>query len=253
MKISALIPTFNEAHNIEAAIASVAWADEIIVVDSFSTDQTVEIAKPLVHRILQREYENSASQKNWAIPQAEHEWVFILDADERVSPELREEILALCQQQDIPYDAFRIRRQNFFMGQAVNYSGWQQDSVIRLFRRDCRYETKHVHAEVITHNKQVKTLRTKLIHNTYKNLNHYFQKIDQYTLWNAQEYLKKGKKVGVLQLFFKPIGRFFLMYGLRLGFLDGRVGLIIALLSSYVVFLRYLKAWRLLEGENWQE
>ena len=129
-KITAIIPTFNEAHNIVAAIQSVRWANEIIVVDSFSTDNTVELAEQNGAKIFQRKYINSANQKNWIIPQATHEWVFILDADERVTSELEKEIQPLLKQTD-KKDAYWINRQNFFMGKKIRYSGWQGDAVIR--------------------------------------------------------------------------------------------------------------------------
>ena len=130
---------------------SVAWCDEILVVDSFSTDNTVELAKKYTDRIIQSEYINSASQKNRAIPQATHEWILLVDADERVTPELKTEIQKILSSETIPYDAFWIYRRNYFMGKEIKYSGWQRDKVVRLFKRDtCRYEEKHVHAEKIT-------------------------------------------------------------------------------------------------------
>ena len=148
-KITAIIPTYNEQHNISAAIDAVAWADEVIVVDSFSTDKTVEIAKQKGARLVQREYENSASQKNWIIPQATHSWIFLLDADERVTDKLKLEINQLLANTDLK-DAYWIRRINYFMGKKVRFSGWQGDKVIRLFKRDkCRYQDKHVHSEII--------------------------------------------------------------------------------------------------------
>ena len=148
-KISALIPTFNEEHNIAEAIDSVSWADEILVVDSFSTDSTVEIAKNKGAKVIQRTYEYSASQKNWAIPQASHDWVILIDADERITFNLKTEIINVVKN-NLPYCAFWIKRQNHFMGKKIRFSGWQGDKVIRLFRKDkCVYEDKNVHAEMI--------------------------------------------------------------------------------------------------------
>ena len=161
-KVTAIIPTKNEAHNIESVLASVAWCDEILVVDSFSTDNTVELAKKYTSRIIESEYINSASQKNRAIPQAAHEWILLVDADELVTPELKNEIQELLKQDNIPHDAYWIYRKNYFMGKEVKYSGWQRDKVIRFFKRDtCRYEEKHVHAEVITSG-SVSKLKNKL-------------------------------------------------------------------------------------------
>ena len=142
MQISAIIPVFNEEDHIIDAIESVSWADEIIVVDSFSTDKTLALAQSKGVKILQRAYQYSASQKNWAIPQAKYDWVFILDADERVNDSLKEEILKL-KKETTTYDAFWIPRQNHFMGKKVRFSGWQGDKVIRLLRKEvCQYEDK---------------------------------------------------------------------------------------------------------------
>ena len=125
-KLTAIIPTGNEEHNIVDAIKSVAFADEIMVVDSFSSDRTIELAKPLADIILQREYENSASQKNWAIPQAKHNWILLLDADERVTTKLKKEVLSSINS-NTDYSAFWIKRQHYFMGKKVSFSGWQGD------------------------------------------------------------------------------------------------------------------------------
>ena len=149
MKLSAIIPTGNEEHNIVNAIKSVDFADEIIIVDSFSKDNTIKLATKLADTILQRKYINSASQKNWAIPQAKFEWIFLIDADERVPLDLKEEILEVLSSEN-NFSGFWIKRQNYFMGKKIRFSGWRGDKVIRLFKRDkCKYEEKNVHAEII--------------------------------------------------------------------------------------------------------
>ncbi len=248
-KLTAIIPTGNEEHNIEAVLRSVSFADEILVVDSFSTDKTVELAKPLATNIIQREYGNSASQKNWAIPQAKHEWILLVDADERVTPELQKEIKNILKT-ETEKDAFWIYRQNHFMGQKLNYSGWQGDKVIRLFRRDkCKYEKKHVHAEILVDGK-TGFLKNKLEHFTYKNLQHFLNKSDRYSTWSAKDRLKKTDKVTAFHLFWKPVFGFFKNYVLRLGFLDGKVGLIIAMDYANYLYIRALKMWRIQEGES---
>lgn len=249
-KITAIIPTYNEADNIEAAIDSVSWADEVIVVDSFSNDNTVELAKAKGVRILQREYENSASQKNWTIPQASHEWIFLLDADERVEEGLKKEVQGILSQAKETHQAFWIKRRNFFMGREVKYSGWQGDKVIRLFKRDqCRYEEKRVHAEVICDG-TVGYLKEKLVHNTFKNIYHYLEKWDRYTTWSANDRALKGEKPGFYHFVFKPAYRFFHDYILRLGILDGMTGFIISSLSSMSVFMRYLKVKQILKDAD---
>ena len=243
-KISAIIPTFNEAHNIVGAIKSVSFADEILVVDSYSTDDTVDLAKELGARIIQREYGNSASQKNWAIPQATHEWIILLDADERIDEALRKEIQATIQNPSGSV-AFWIKRRNFFMNKEVKYSGWQGDKVIRLFMRDkCRYEDKSVHAEVLADG-NVGTLKNKLTHNTYKDIFHFLEKWDRYATWAAQDRSSRGEKPGFYHFVFKPGFRFFHDYILKGGILDGMVGIIISALGSMSVFMRALKTWQL--------
>jgi len=251
-KLSVIITTYNEAHNIREVIASVAWADEVLVVDSYSTDGTPEAAKATGAKVLQHPYENPAAQKNWAIPQASYEWVLILDADERVTQKLQSEIQEILKNKP-KYKAYRIFRLNHFMGRKVRYSGWQSDSVIRLIHRDtCRYAQKWVHEE-IDYQGEIKSLKNKLLHYTYTNLPSYLDKMDRYTTWGAKDRLKRTRKVGAFHLLGKPVGRFFRHYVLRLGFLDGKIGLVVSLLSAYSVFQRNLKLMRMTEGESFEE
>ena len=248
-KITAIIPTFNEEHNIAAAIDSVSWANEVIVVDSFSIDKTVDIAKEKGVRLLQREYENSASQKNWTIPQATHSWIFLLDADERVSDKLKMEINELLSKPDLK-EAYWIRRSNYFMNKKVRFSGWQGDKVIRLFKRDkCKYQDKHVHSEIVCDG-EVGFLKSKLEHYTFKNISHYLEKWDRYSSWSAQDHYNRGQKPSIFHFVFKPAFRFFRDYVLRLGFLDGLTGLIVCSLSSMGIFMRYLKLKQILKDKD---
>ncbi len=245
-KLTVIIPTYNEQENIEDAIKSVLWADEIMVVDSYSTDATLEIAKRYTDRILQHEYINSATQKNWAIPQATHEWVMILDADERVTPELRDEILSVLEGPRC--DGYYIGRRNYFLGYPLDHGGWgpKEDRNIRLFRKSVsRYEEKEVHADVIVSTGRVGELKNPLIHHSYKTLKQYFRKMERYTDWAAKDIIKAGKKPNFVNLVLRPVGDFFKFYFLKQGFRDGMPGLIIALLSSYYVMVKYAKAWEI--------
>lgn len=249
MKLTAIIPTGNEEHNIEEVIQSVSFADEIMVVDSFSTDKTVEKAKKHTNFIIQREYENSASQKNWAIPQANHDWILLVDADERVTPELKEEVLKIINS-DPEEVGFWIYRSNDFMGKRIQYSDWQGDKVIRLFRKSkSKYENKQVHAEVICDGK-VGYLKNKLLHNTYHGFDKYMDKLNRYAWWQAKDLHKKGKKPSLFHFVFKPFYRFFKQYILKGGFRDGVPGLVIATLGGYAVFTRYVKLWLLRKNLN---
>ncbi|RED44939.1 glycosyltransferase family 2 protein [Seonamhaeicola aphaedonensis] len=244
-KLTALIPTGNEIHNIEAVIKSVDFADEILVVDSNSTDGTYEKAQKLATKVIQRDYKYSASQKNWAIPQAEFEWILLVDADERVTPELKSEIKDILNNPPSDVVAFWIGRNNHFMGERVHYSGWRNDKVIRLFKRDyCKYEDKHVHAEIIT-NGNVGKLNNKLYHNTYISFDKYIEKMNRYAWWQAKDYDKKTGRLTPYHFVIKPFWGFFKHYIIQSGFRDGVVGFTIGYIQAYVIFMRYVKLWLL--------
>jgi len=247
--VTAIILTKNEEANIAEAINSVIWAAEILVVDSFSTDNTLELARQFPVKILQRPFDNHARQKNWAFTQASHRWILILDADERIPEALATEIKSILAAGP-DKAAYWIFRENYFMGQQVKYSNWQHDKVIRLFDKEQgRYSDRAVHEEIETTG-PVGYLKHKIIHYTYRNLGHYLEKYICYSWWSAQDRAKKTKKVTLYHLALKPLFRFFRQYILKLGFLDGKVGFIIASMSAYSVFLRYLIAWRLKNGEK---
>jgi glycosyltransferase involved in cell wall biosynthesis len=237
-KLTAIIPTFNEAHNIVDAIQSIDFADEILIVDSFSTDNTLELAKPLVTKIIQREYENSASQKNWAIPQAKHEWILLLDADERITPELKDEIVEKLKSSPSE-SGFWIRRKNHFMGKHIRFSGWQGDKVIRLFKRDeCKYEPKHVHAEIVTEG-EVGWLKNRIWHNTFVTREAFHNKLVRYAKWQAKDYDKRTPVITPFHTVIKPAVRFLKHYIIQLGVLDGRTGFIISRFQANAVRMRY--------------
>ncbi|TYA65968.1 glycosyltransferase family 2 protein [Seonamhaeicola marinus] len=244
-KLTALIPAGNEIHNIEEVIKSVDFADEVLVVDSFSEDGTYEKAKEFATKVLRREYQYSASQKNWAIPQAKYEWILLVDADERVTPELRAEIEKILSAPPADIMAYWIGRNNHFMGERVNYSGWRNDKVIRLFKRDfCRYEDKHVHAEIIVQG-NIGKLKEKLYHNTYITFDQYISKMNRYAWWQAKDYHSKTGRLTPYHFVIKPFWGFFKHYVIQSGFRDGIVGFTIGYIQAYVIFMRYVKLWLL--------
>lgn len=244
-KITAIIPTGNEIHNIEGVIQSVKFADEILVVDSHSTDGTYEKAKELATKVIRHKYGYPAAQKNWIIPQAKHEWIILIDADERITPELKDEILVILKNPPKDKVAYWIGRNNHFMGERVKYSGWRNDKVIRLFKRDfCKYEDKHVHEEIIANGK-VGKLKNKLYHNTYTSFDNYVEKMNRYAWWQAKDYDKNTGKLTPYHFVIKPLWGFFKHYFVQSGFRDGVVGLTIGFMQSYVVFMRYVKLWLL--------
>jgi glycosyltransferase involved in cell wall biosynthesis len=247
-KLTAIIPTGNEEHNIEDVIKSVSFADEIMVVDSFSKDRTVEIARSLAHTVIQREYINSASQKNWAIPQASHEWILVVDADERVTPELKKEIQEILSREDEPFVAYTIYLNEHFMGQRMYYSSLQSNNAVRFFKRDkCRYEEKHVHADIIADG-PIGVLKGKFNHHTYRDFDTFINKLNRYAWWQARDYEKKVGKITIVHVIFKPFFRFCKHYVFRLGFLDGFAGFAYAYTQSYAVMTRYIKLWLLRRG-----
>jgi glycosyltransferase involved in cell wall biosynthesis len=250
--ISVIFTTFNEAHNIKAAIDSVfEWADDIIVVDSFSTDETIDIIKSYDSiRLFQRKYEGPANQKNWAIPQAKHAWVLLMDADERTTPEMQQEIDEILLRQEIPIslgrgsqnnDCYWVGFTHFFMGKKVQYSGWQNDKTIRLIQRDkCHYNNNRVHEEINTDGLNVGYIKNKFQHFTFKDLQHFIAKQERYARWSAEDHDSKTGQITYFHFFFKPIFRFFKHFVLKKGFLDGKVGFIISAVAAWSVFLRYV-------------
>lgn len=243
-KLTAIIPTFNEEHNIERALKSVDFADEIIVIDSFSSDKTVDIVKQHSSvKLLQREFDDFSTQKNYAIQKAQNEWVFLLDADEEITENLKSEILQTVKS-NTEFSAFYVYRNFFFKQKKLYYSGWQRDKVIRLFKKDKNEYLGKVH-EVIKTNGEVGFLKHKLNHYSYKNYHQYRKKLQHYAELQAEELLGERKVVTPYHLFLKPFLRLFIQFFVKFGLLDGRRGFVISFLHSYGVFLRYIELLKL--------
>jgi glycosyltransferase involved in cell wall biosynthesis len=241
-KLTVIIPSYNEENNIEGCLKSVSWADEILLVDSFSTDRTLEIAQKYASRILQHNYHNSAAQKNWAIPQAGHDWVLLVDCDETVSKPLGDEIRRLLRQAP-PQDGYWIFRNNYLMGKRIRFSGWGRDSVLRLFRRDLgRYDEKRVHAEIKL--ERTGTLKERLEHHSISSITVWVAKINRYSSWKAEDKHEKQVHAPVFHLLFRPPLRFIKDFIFRLGFLDGWRGFLIASMSSFAELIMAAKLTR---------
>ena len=239
--LTAIIPCFNEQDMIGDCLASVKFANEIMVVDSFSTDRTLDIAKPLATRVLQHKYDNSAAQKNWAIPQARNEWVLIVDSDERVPASLAREIQYILEKPQ--FDGYWIRRRNFFMGREIRHGTWGTDKVLRLFRRDkARYQQKHVHAEIELDG-NAGSCREKLDHYSYRTLDDFMRKAGRYSAWGAMNARDQGKQASGWRIFGHGTGHFLKSYVAKQGFRDGTPGLIIAFMEGFHAFLKYSKLW----------
>ncbi len=243
-KLTVIIPTLNEEHNIKDVLESVAFADEIIVVDSYSTDKTIEKARLCTKYVFQHKFKDFSSQKNWALEQATNEWVLFVDADERISSALKSEIVATINLKT-DYVAYSMHRNNYFLGKKVRFSGWQNDKVVRLIKKSkCRYNNKLVH-ESIDADGEIGLLHNPLLHYTYKNFDHYVNKLNHYSDLQSLESFQKNKKVNFFHFLIKPLFRFIKHYFIKQGFRDGYVGFVIAYLQSYAVFSRYVKLWQL--------
>jgi glycosyltransferase involved in cell wall biosynthesis len=246
-KITAIIPTLNEEIHIENAIKSVSFADEIIIIDSYSADNTVSLAEKYNVKIIMRKFDDFSTQKNFAIDKATHPWIYILDADERVTPEVEIEILDAVKN---PKDCvgFYVRRSFFFAGKNINYGGCQRDKVVRLFLKEfCKYNGSPVH-EIIKANGKLGFFKHKIEHYSYKSYDHYISKMNHYGALRGKQYFEKGKKVNLFHVLIKPPARFVIHYFIRLGFLDGFAGYIFAKTQAYGVYTRYVKLWLLNKG-----
>ena len=245
-KITAIIPTLNEEIHIAEAIKSVSFADEIIVIDSFSTDKTIEIAKKMDVKIIKRTFDDFSSQKNVAISHASNPWIYILDADERVTPQVQKEILEAVQNPK-NFVGFFVRRTFYFCGKKINYGGCQRDKVVRLFLKDsCKYQGI-VH-ETIFSDGEFGFFKNKIEHYSYKNYDHYISKMNHYGALRGKEFFEKGRKVNLYHFLIKPPARFVIHYFIRLGFLDGFPGFVFAKAQAYGVYVRYIKLWLLNRG-----
>ncbi len=202
--------------------------------------------------MLIHERENAAAQKNWAIPQAEFEWILVVDADERVSGELRQEAARIVSANDPAFDYYRIQRWNWYFGRLIKHCGWDKDRPIRLFRRDkSRYEPKHVHADVIVEDSsRLGFIEAPLIHTPYRSFEHYLQTFNQYSTWAARDLHRRGVKPTAFRMLCRPAFRFVRQYIVQRGFLDGRQGLLLCLWAAASVFAKYAKLWELEQAKQ---
>ena len=246
--LTAIVTTLDEAERIADCLARLQFADEVLVVDSFSADETAEIARKCGARVLEHEYLSPASQKNWAIAQAAQEWVLIVDADEWVTEELAEEIGGAIGGSGA-FQGYEIKRRNFFLGHEIRHAGWQNDWVLRLFRRELGgYEERQIHEKLAVEG-PVGRLRAPLLHYSYRTLDDYWRKLRRYADWNAMEARKRGARVSPLYMMVHPPLRFLKAYLLQGGFLDGAPGLVVSLLSALYAAAKDVRIWELEQSE----
>lgn len=251
LPLSVLIHTLNEEDQIEACLQSVEWADEIYLLDSFSTDRTVDIVRKQFPgaRIESRKSLGSAAQKNYGMDHVSNDWVLVVDADERVTPELRDEILTLLSTAPGQW-GYSISRRNFMLGYELNHSGLQRDRVTRLFHRShARYPNRRVHADLLVDG-PVGAFREKMIHHYVRSFDHMIEKMTRYGVWGATTLFTQGKRAGPTELLTRPLWRFIRDYFFNLGILDGRRGLIVVGMHVYATFWKYAKLWEYTELER---
>jgi len=238
-RLSVIVICYNEEHRIGACLASVSWADEIVLVDSFSTDRTVEIAGHYTFRIYQYPWQGYGRQKNIALSHASHDWILGLDADEVVSQELAREI------QDIlkggpSCSGYRMPRMSFYMGRFLRHC-WYPDYKVRLFSKErARWDGREVHEDIqITG--QIGTLKGNLLHYSFPSLEEHIQTLQEYTTLSSEILWKNKKRFPLHKLLGSPLVMFFKLYLLKRGFLDGMPGLIASVMSAFHEFVKYAK------------
>jgi glycosyltransferase involved in cell wall biosynthesis len=247
--ITVIVITKNEAEALADALRSVSWADELIVIDAESTDDTVTIARQFTDRVYVRPWPGYIAQKNHAASLASHDWIFSLDADERVTPELAEEIRSTMKTEP-PAGGYRMPRVSSYFGRWIRTTDMYPDYQLRLYdRRRAKWDGMLVHESVRT-DAPVAYLKSELQHHPYKNLSEHLIRMDRYTTLAAQQMHAQGKRATWAQLFFHPRFAFARNYVLKGGFRDGKAGLVISLVNSYYVFLKFAKLWELQKGSD---
>ncbi|HEX6159494.1 MAG TPA: glycosyltransferase family 2 protein [Thermoanaerobaculia bacterium] len=240
--VTAVIAAHDESANITDCIESVSWAREVIVVENDSSDDTVALARSAGATVISPTFTTIGEARNNAIEKASTSWVLVVDADERCTPELAQEIGRVVSAPD-RVTAYRIRRRNFFLGREIRHGGWggENDHPVRLFRREHRYNASRVHEHVEVSGEG--ELSGALLHYTYTSLDQYFEKFDRYSRWWADQHYRNGRRGTAAAVLFKPPARFVRMFFLKGGYRDGAHGLILACLAAASVMAKYARLW----------
>ena len=241
--ISAIVITYNEASNIGECLTSLNWCDEIIVVDSNSTDDTVSIAGEYTQNIIAVDNIPYGEKRNIGIDKATGEWIIWLDADERIPSELKDEISGIINSNS-PSEAYKINRKSYFINKFIKHCGWYPDYTLRLFKKSTgiRFNDSLVHEKAV-YNGATGRLKNDILHYTDRDFEHYISKLNKYTTLSAEELEAKGRKAGFFDIIFRPAFTFLKMYFLKLGILDGYMGLVLCTLSSIHVMTKYSKLY----------
>ena len=250
--LSVVVLTRNEASRLAICLESVSWADEILVVDDGSTDDTLAVARRYTDRILQRRMDIEGRHRNWAYAQAKHDWILSLDADERVSPELTEEIRMLFAQGPA-FDVYAIPRRNYIGNRWIWHGGWYPSAQVKLFRRSLfRWEETTVHPRALT-DRPWGTLKGDILHYSYRDLADFAEKLNRQTTLEAQKWILDGRRMGARKALWRSIDRFVRAYWGKKGYRDGRIGFIVAVFGGMYQFLSFAKYWHLKQEETGEE
>jgi len=249
LKISAIIITKDEEHSIRECLQSISWVDEIIVVDSGSKDQTLKICKEFGVKIFTKSWQGFGPQKNQALKHAKHKWILSIDADEIITPELKKEIIAITKSNN-PSEAYGICRRSFYCGQLIRFSGWQSDFVVRFFQKQfCKFSNDLVHEKLLVNGVTLKT-KSYMIHNAFENFEEVIKKINVYSSLSASMFYKKNKKSSLKKAIFHAFWSFIKTYIIKLGFLDGKYGLMLSISNAEGTYYRYIKLMMLHSKSN---
>lgn len=241
--ISSFIICFNEGHQIERTLKSLDFSSEIIVVDSGSTDNTIEVCRKYTDKIFIKPWEGFVKQKEYGLSLCTHDWVFNVDADEVVTPELAQEMLSAIK--DNYYEGFFINRVVFHLGKWWRKGLWYPEYRLRLFKKSkTRWEGSDPHEKAVVSG-PTKRLHGELLHYTYKDIHDQILRLNRYSTTLAQNAMREGKKTYRLEIIFRPLFRFLKMYFLKRGFLEGFSGFIVSVLEAWYVFVKYSKQWEL--------
>lgn len=249
MKISAVIIAFDEEKNIAEAVKSVNWADEILVIDSESSDRTREISESLGAKILVKKWLGFSKQKQFAVDNAAHDWIFSLDADERVSEQLKNDILHLKSTPENELaDGYRISRLSFYMNRPIYHCGWYPDWQLRFFNRQKgKWKEVLIHESVqMTENSRVEKLKSDILHYSFENISQHHKMIGtRYAPLAARQMFERGKRVSALKILTVGLTVFLQTFILKGGFLDGLAGFAISRFAAHHAFLKYLLLWEI--------
>ncbi len=250
-RISAIVITLNEEKNIKRCLSSLDWVDEIVLVDSGSTDDTKKIASEFASRIFDIKWEGFGKAKEYAKGKASHQWIISLDADEVVTGDLKQEIQKIIATEG-SLRGYYVPRLSNFLGRWIKHGGWYPDHVLRLFRKDkAKFNHSMVHEKVEVDG-EVGHLKSHILHYTDPDFHHYLKKLNQYTSLGAEGLFEQGRKARILDLIFRPPALFFKMYVAKRGFLDGLCGFALAVSSAFHVFSKYVKLWHLTSADKGQ-